>query len=353
MTVDETMMARAVALARRGMTDTSPNPMVGCVITDRQGQIIGEGFHRRCGEGHAEVNAVASVSNPDLLRQATVYVTLEPCAHQGRTPSCARMLARAGVPRVVVGATDPNPLVAGQGIEILRQAGAEVITGVLEQQCIDLNPKFLTAFTCERPFVTLKWAMSADGFTDRLRTPAHPEAARFSSPLTTAAVHRLRALHDAVLVGSGTVLADDPQLTVRSFGGRQPLRVVADRSGRVTGEHRVFTPDAPSLLCSPMRPAGLPDHVEWIAYSPDDSICDLLKALRRRGITSLLVEGGATLHTAFLHEGCWDRMRVETAPMLLGQTGICPAPRPGLTPFSIRKVDGRTISEYRNSLSSF
>ena len=223
--IDEKYMRRALELARHGELDASPNPMVGAVIVAPDGRIIGEGWHRRHGEGHAEVNAVASVADPSMLRDATMYVTLEPCSHYGKTPPCASLIIEKGIPRVVVGCLDPFEKVSGRGVNMLREAGVEVVTGCMEAECVALNRKFMTAHRLRRPYITLKWAESADGYID----------GHISTPVTSMLVHKLRATHDAILVGSGTVLADRPRLDTRYFVGRSPLRVILDRRGR-TGE---------------------------------------------------------------------------------------------------------------------
>lgn len=264
MEVDERYMRRALCLAGNGLLDASPNPMVGAVLVDPSGKIIGEGWHRRCGEGHAEVNAVASVADTSLLRNATMYVTLEPCSHYGKTPPCASLIIEKGIPRVVIGCLDPFEKVAGRGVRMLKDAGVEVVTGCLEKECLELNEKFVTSHRRKRPFVTLKWAESADGYID----------GKISTPLTSMLTHRLRATHDAILVGSGTVLADNPRLDTRLYAGHSPLRVILDRRGRVM------------------------DAVDGttIIYREFSSLNDVLEDLYKRGITSVLVEGGAELH---------------------------------------------------------
>nr|WP_301745488.1 bifunctional diaminohydroxyphosphoribosylaminopyrimidine deaminase/5-amino-6-(5-phosphoribosylamino)uracil reductase RibD [uncultured Duncaniella sp.] len=272
-------MRRALCLAGNGLLDASPNPMVGAVLVDPSGKIIGEGWHRRCGEGHAEVNAVASVADTSLLRNATMYVTLEPCSHYGKTPPCASLIIEKGIPRVVIGCLDPFEKVAGRGVRMLKDAGVEVVTGCLEKECLELNEKFVTSHRRKRPFVTLKWAESADGYID----------GKISTPLTSMLTHRLRATHDAILVGSGTVLADNPRLDTRLYAGHSPLRVILDRRGRVM------------------------DAVDGttIIYREFSSLNDVLEDLYKRGITSVLVEGGAELHRSFIDSGLWDAMRIE------------------------------------------
>ena len=279
MEVDERYMRRALCLAGNGLLDASPNPMVGAVLVDPSGKIIGEGWHRRCGEGHAEVNAVASVADTSLLRNATMYVTLEPCSHYGKTPPCASLIIEKGIPRVVIGCLDPFEKVAGRGVRMLKDAGVEVVTGCLEKECLELNEKFVTSHRRKRPFVPLKWAESADGYID----------GKISTPLTSMLTHRLRATHDAILVGSGTVLADNPRLDTRLYAGHSPLRVILDRRGRVM------------------------DAVDGttIIYREFSSLNDVLEDLYKRGITSVLVEGGAELHRSFIDSGLWDAMRIE------------------------------------------
>ena len=322
-------MRRALELARHGMGNVSPNPMVGAVIVAPDGRIIGEGYHRRFGEGHAEVNAVASVADRHALADSTIYVTLEPCSHYGKTPPCAKLLIDCAIPRVIVGATDPNPKVSGRGIEMLRAAGAEVVTGVLAEESRRLNAAFITAHTEHRPFVTLKWAQSADGMMDVRRSPEEPAAA-ISSPLGRLAVHRLRAIHDGILVGSGTVIADDPLLDSRLWGGRAPRPVVVDRRHRLDNHYRVFGRD----------PLVIDDAA---------TVADLLARLYREGITSLLVEGGASMLRSFVDSGLWDVARVETSPREFGDCGVAPAPKIGRCPIKTYDLDGNRIDVFSNS----
>lgn len=307
MNIEEKYMRRALELARHGLGNTSPNPMVGAVIVDNSGRIIGEGYHRRCGEGHAEVNAIASVADADrgALRDATMYVTLEPCSHYGKTPPCAKLIIDTGIPRVVVGAGDPFKEVAGRGIRMMREAGIEVAEGIMAAESRALNRRFMTAHEQQRPFVTLKWARSADGFMDSDRADGLP--AKFSTPLTAMLVHRLRSLHDAILVGSGTALADNPRLDCRLWPGRSPRPVVIDRRGRL---------DEASLWMS--NPIILTDS---------DDLESNLKTLYSKGITSVLVEGGAELLQSFINSGLWDAARIETAPFTLGSHGRVAADR--------------------------
>lgn len=307
---DRRMMRRALQLASHGRGSVSPNPMVGAVIAAPDGRIIGEGWHRRFGEGHAEINAVASVCDEDmcLLPLSTIYVTLEPCSHYGKTPPCARLLIDRGLKRVVVACTDPNPRVSGRGIAMLREAGVEVLTGLYEVEARELNEKFITAQELRRPFVTLKWARSADGWLDCERRQEEESPFRFSTPLGAVLVHRQRALHDAIVVGSGTAIADRPSLSCRLWPGRDPLPVIADRRGR-TGD-----------CC-------LENMVRKPLITAAGDVPSLLRELYRGGVSSVLVEGGAGILDSFIASGCWDRAREEVSPEILDVRGRGNAPQ--------------------------
>ncbi len=329
MVVDEKYMRRALELARHGMGQVSPNPMVGAVIVAPDGSIIGEGYHRRYGEGHAEVNAVASVAQRSLLPDSTMYVTLEPCSHYGKTPPCTRLIIDCHIPRVVVGAGDPNEKVCGRGIAMLREAGVEVVTGVLAEESRRLNAAFITAHSFHRPFVTLKWAQSADGYLDVDRSDDIPAAA-ISSPLGRLAVHRLRAVHDAILVGSGTVISDNPILDSRLWGGRSPRPVVLDRRGRIGDNYRVLDRDPIIIDCH-------------------EGVADVLAQLYRKGISSVLVEGGAQVLRSFIDAGLWDFARVETSSVSFASNGRVTAPVITVPPMRAYPLDSSVITLYSNN----
>lgn len=318
---DEIYMRRCIQLALQGQMHAAPNPMVGAVIV-HDGRIIGEGFHTCCGKPHAEVNAINSVRPADraLLKDSTLYVSLEPCAHYGRTPPCALLIVRTGIPRVVVGCIDPFAKVQGRGIAILREAGTEVKVGVLEAECQALNRRFITAQTLHRPFVTLKWARSADGFIDAWRESADEAPARLSSAHSLMRVHHLRALHQAILVGHSTLELDRPSLTVRHWVGVDPLRVVLGRVAE--GE----------------LPSG------FQAYADIDT---MLSDLYRRGVQSLLVEGGQQTLQSFIDRGLWNEAWVELSPVVLG-SGV-PEPRmPAGVTLKAEEAFGATILHYSN-----
>ncbi|MDE7388049.1 MAG: bifunctional diaminohydroxyphosphoribosylaminopyrimidine deaminase/5-amino-6-(5-phosphoribosylamino)uracil reductase RibD [Muribaculaceae bacterium] len=312
--IDMKFMRRAMQLARLGREGAHPNPMVGAVIVDdRSGLIVGEGWHRHCGEGHAEVNAVAAAEAAGAdFACCTIYVTLEPCAHYGKTPPCAALIADKGIPRVVVGCVDPFAKVAGRGISMLREAGAEVVMAPddVAAACRELNPVFMTAHTHGRPYVVLKWARSADGYVDRVRTPQEP-AARLSTAATSRLVHKLRADVDAISVGSRTELLDRPRLDCRLWpGGRNPRRV---------------------------------------SFRRDRPLDVQLAELYRSGVTSLLVEGGPTLLDSFLASGLWDLMRVETSPVLLGCGVAAPSVPASAMPDGEVMIGRNSLKTYKNT----
>ena len=324
--IEEKYMARCIQLARGGKGHTSPNPMVGAVVV-HEGRIIGEGYHRRCGEAHAEVNAIASVREVDrpLLKEATLYVSLEPCSHYGKTPPCAELILKTGIPRVVVGCLDPFPAVSGRGVRLLREAGVEVITGVLEEACKALNQAFMTMQTAHRPYVILKWAQSADGFLDRVRSDAAEPPVTLSSAETLRRVHQLRTEVRAILVGTRTALLDNPSLTVRHWEGPSPLRIAIDRSLKIPATHHLLDGTIPTLIIT----EKMVENQMNITYAQVDFnrplAAQVMAILAERKVDSLLVEGGTRLLQTFLAEGLWDEARVETAPLRLGE-GV-PAPR--------------------------
>ena len=268
MTDDEKYMRRCIQLAKNGQQNAKPNPMVGAVIVSADGRIIGEGYHVRCGEGHAEVNAFASVRSEDeaLLPESTIYVSLEPCSHYGKTPPCADLIIKKGLRRVVVGCIDEFAEVQGRGIRKLREAGIEVEVGVLEEECKALNHRFFTFHREKRPYIILKWAQTANGFIDDNHQPT-----QISNAFTKMLSHKLRAEEDAILVGRVTEERDHPQLTVREWEGPNPKRLVIDRA-------------------HPLN----------------------LESLHAHHIQSLIVEGGAQTLRSFLVQNLWDEIRVET-----------------------------------------
>lgn len=345
--VDEFYMQRCLQLAKCGDGSTSPNPMVGAVIVC-DGRIIGEGYHIRAGEPHAEVNAVNSVVEEDrpLLARSTMYVSLEPCSHYGKTPPCCDMIIARGIQRVVIGSADPNPQVDGAGIGRMRAAGIDVTVGVLEEECLRLNRAFFTSQIQKRPYVTLKWAQSADGFIDLLRDGG--QAVRISSPVSQVAVHKLRAQNDAILVGRHTALLDDPSLDIRHWAGRSPLRLVIDKNGALPADLKIFDGTLPTVIYTACKKEiGSGKNVEQVVLDFNEPLIpQILEHLHTVKVNSLLVEGGATLLQSFINASLWDEARVEMNPGLeLGNGVVAPSLAP-LLPYAEESLAGNRILKF-------
>lgn len=318
MPVEEKYMARCLELAEYGRASVAPNPMVGAVVVYR-GRIIGEGYHRRYGEAHAEVNAIASVRDGTLLRDATLYVNLEPCSHFGKTPPCTQLIISRRIPRVVAGCLDPFPEVSGRGVKMLREAGVEVVTDVMAREAMALNRTFITAHSQRRPYIILKWAESADGYLDRVRTHDVQTPVQLSTPATRRFVHKLRSEVSAILVGTNTVRLDNPSLTVRHWVGNSPVRAFIDRRLSVPASCHLLDGSVRTLVFTEKEQADR-DNVEYIRLDfRDETIPQILHHLYGRQLYSLLVEGGACLHRHFLEAGLWDELQIETAPVCLGE----------------------------------
>lgn len=315
-TEEEKYISRCIQLARQGMTGAPPNPMVGAVIV-YNGKIIGEGFHRKCGEAHAEVNAINSVRNQSQLKKSTIYVSLEPCSHYGKTPPCADLIIEKGIPNVVIGCKDPFAKVAGRGIKKLRDAGINVTVGILEQECCKLNKRFITFHSCKRPYIVLKWAESADGFIDVKRSGGKP--AILSSPLTSMLVHKRRAEADAIIVGTKTALLDNPTLNVRHWYGNNPLRVVIDRTLKIPDHFHLLQNDLPTWVITEKEHADSSITTYKKIDFTDELLPQLLTELHKNNIQSILVEGGATLLQSFINKKLWDEAFVEKATISLNE----------------------------------
>ena len=307
---EEKYMRRCIELAKNGLCNVAPNPMVGAVIVC-DGRIIGEGYHVRCGEAHAEVNAIRSVKDESLLKRSTIYVSLEPCSHYGKTPPCADLIIEKQIPRIVIGCRDPFSKVAGRGIQKLQNAGREVIVGVLEEECLHLIRRFITFNTLRRPFITLKWAESADRFIDIERIDGNPVL--LSSPLTSMLVHKKRAENTAIMVGRRTALLDNPSLTVRNWYGRNPIRIVLDCNLSLPNDLQIFNGEVPTLVFTEKEHPE-EKSVSYItidfAHNPLNQI---MKELYQRNIQSLLVEGGSQLLQSFIDNELWDEAYIEQA----------------------------------------
>ena len=315
---DEKYMHRCIQLAQNGLGYVSPNPMVGAVIVCDD-KIIGEGYHRKCGEAHAEVNAIRSVKDQSLLKRSTIYVSLEPCSHYGKTPPCADLIIEKQIPRVVIGCQDPFSKVAGQGIKKIKEAHREVVVGVLETECLHLMRTFITAHTKHRPYITLKWAQSNDGFIDKNRTDGN--AAKLSTDLTSMIVHKRRAEIDGIVVGTNTALLDNPSLTVRNWYGNNPTRIVIDRNLRLPVQLSLFDGSIPTILFTEKEaPYPMDNTVEYIKINFDyeqDSLSKIANTLYTKGIHSIMIEGGSALLQSFIDAGLWDEAFVEISSLKL------------------------------------
>ncbi len=335
---DGKYMRRCLEIALRGKGDTAPNPMVGAVIVHK-GTIIGEGYHRAYGEAHAEPSALSSVKDRELLRNSTLYVNLEPCSHYGKTPPCADLIIRSGIPRVVAGITDPNPLVSGRGIKRLEENGIAVTAGFLEDECRHINRRYFTWHMHERPWIILKWAQSADGFIDLERPPGTPVGPNWiTSETARILVHKWRAEEQAILVGTNTVAKDNPRLNVRLWQGRNPLRVVIDRELKLDLQHHVFDNSQNTLIFTgegadrnvakqqagevypgvknDAGPAGnrperhVPEYVSLVFDNTAEE--QMMQHLHSRNIQSVIIEGGAFTLNRFIEKGLWDEARIFT-----------------------------------------
>lgn len=299
-------MHRCLLLAQKGFGNTYPNPMVGAVVV-KDGTIIGEGWHQKAGTAHAEVLALKNLDAHELA-SATLYVNLEPCSHYGKTPPCCDLVIAKGIKKVVIGAQDPNPKVAGKGIQALQEAGIEVIVGVLEEACKELNKRFYCHHIHKRPYIILKWAQSADGFIAPLH---HTKGDVFwiSDEHSQQLAHRWRAEEHAILVGRKTVEQDDPELTVRRWTGKHPIRLVIDPKDQIQDSYKVRNNAAPTVIFNCIK-SEQKENIQWVRVKANDILKGVLEKSHERGIQSILVEGGAETISFFLKENLWDECRI-------------------------------------------
>lgn len=314
---DEWFMKRCIELARNGLGTTYPNPMVGSVIVCKD-TIIGEGWHKKAGEAHAEVNAVNSVKNRELLKDSTIYVSLEPCSHFGKTPPCSDMIIAENIPNVVVGTVDPNALVAGKGIAKLRAAGINVKVGILEAQCRALNKRFFTFHDKKRPYIILKWAESADGFLS-------PETKNSQNPVWVSnvysrqLVHKWRGEEASILAGTQTVIDDNPRLNARDWAAiNQPIRIVIDKANRIPPHSHIFDNQQKTIvICEKIVHAARENVIFETVDFQTGILPQLMEVLHRRGIESMIVEGGRQTLQSFIETEIWDEARVFKSKTML------------------------------------
>ncbi|RXR30140.1 bifunctional diaminohydroxyphosphoribosylaminopyrimidine deaminase/5-amino-6-(5-phosphoribosylamino)uracil reductase RibD [Flavobacterium piscinae] len=314
----EKYMQRCLELAKNGLGTTYPNPLVGSVIVF-DNKIIGEGWHQKAGESHAEVNAINSVKDKSLLSKSTIYVSLEPCSHFGKTPPCSDLIIHHKIPNVVVGTVDPNEKVAGKGIEKLRQSGANVIVGMLEKQCLELNRRFFTFHNQKRPYIILKWAESADGFlSPQIKKEQKP--VWITNAYSRQLVHKWRTEEQAILVGTNTVLADNPQLNSRDWKGNNPIRIVIDRTGKISNNYEVKKGKQPTIFITEKE-----NFVSVENCKPETSIFGNQLAekishfLFQKGIQSVIIEGGLQTLQTFIEANLWDEARIFKGNLLFQQ----------------------------------
>lgn len=341
MIFEEKYLLRCLELAKNGLGNVAPNPMVGCVIVHNN-KIIGEGYHQEYGKAHAEVNAIYSVKDKSLLKESTLYVNLEPCAHFGKTPPCANLIVENNIPRVMIGCVDSFSEVAGKGIEKLKNAGIEVIVGILENESLELNKRFFTFHNKKRPYVILKWAETKDGFIDVERTVIAKHEERngkqsfkstdcfpektgqavplhstrndvnnwITSPLSKQLVHKWRSEEAAIMVGTNTALNDNPQLNVREWKGKNPIRIVIDLHDRLPQSLNIFNKSVPTLVFSLTKETEEKNLVFVKVKNEKKLIEEVLSELYKRTIQSVIVEGGTTLLQSFIDQNLWDEARV-------------------------------------------
>lgn len=338
MKIQENYIKRCLALAKNGLGTTYPNPLVGAVIV-YEGKIIGEGWHHQAGKAHAEVNAIAQVEDSEVLKKSTIYVSLEPCSHFGKTPPCSDLIIAKGIKNVVIGMLDPFEKVAGRGIKKLLEAGCNLKVGVLEEECKELNKRFLTYNLKKRPYVILKWAQSKDSFLSPYAWPEKPKKQApiwITNSVSKQLVHKWRAEEQAILIGSKTALTDNPQLTTRLWDGPSPYRILLDPDLEVGHKHSLFSDGNPTLVLykSNLIP---PVNQQNIDYEPielgENLPHQILEIAYKKGIQSLLIEGGGVTLQTFINQNLWDEARVFDGSVYFN--GGTPAP----------KIEGKLVSK--------
>lgn len=334
MNIQEKYIKRCIEIAKSGIGTTAPNPMVGCVIVNDH-NIIGEGYTSPFGGNHAEVNAINKVKDKSLLKSATLYVTLEPCSHYGKTPPCSNLIIKHKVPNVVIGCVDPNPKVAGKGIAKLKAAGCKVTEGILEAECLTHHKRFFTYHNKKRPYVILKWAETLDGFI----APASKDKKApvwITQPHSRQLVHKWRAEEQAILVGTNTVLQDNPSLTVRDWAGKNPIRIVLDQHLKTSANFKVFNKEAKTILITSEKNQdeshqGFTETINLTSkFKIAQQICDVL---HNNGINSVIIEGGSKTLQTFIDEKLWDKALIFKGPLTFKHGILAP------------KIQGRFISE--------
>ncbi len=341
----ERYMLRCIELASNGLGKVAPNPMVGAVVVHGE-DIIGEGFHQKYGDAHAEVNAIKAVKDKTLLSNSTLYVSLEPCNHFGKTPPCTELILSSKIPRVFIGSKDSNSTVKGNGIEMLQNKGVEVIFGILEKECKELNKRFFYFNEHKRPYVILKWAQSADGFIGHELHGNHPISNEYSRQL----VHKWRCEDAAILVGTTTAAIDNPNLTVRDYSGKNPLRLVIDWENKLASDLNLFDRKTPTLVFTRKAKKSL-ENLEYVEISASlNELDNILQVLAEKKVQSLLVEGGSKLLQSFIDTGNWNEARVFTSDIICSHGVKSPILRENQIACSTIKND--TLVVHKNDKSN-
>lgn len=323
MNTKEKYIRRCIELAQNGLGTTYPNPMVGSVIVHKD-KIIGEGWHKKSGEPHAEVNAVHSVKDKSLLKDSTLYVSLEPCSHFGKTPPCCDLIIDNKIPNVVIGTVDPNIKVAGNGIKKLIEAGINVSVGILEKECYDLNKRFFTFHEKKRPYIILKWAESHDGIIAPL-SKTEQKPVWITNEFSRQLVHKWRSEEQAILVGTKTVLEDNPKLDVRDWSGTNPIRIVLDQYNRIPKDSHIFNKEAKTIIFSASNSSNLLDNcsVEKIDFEQNIA-SQIIKTLYEHQIQSVIIEGGRQTLETFINKNLWDEARIFIGNNCFEQGTVAP-----------------------------
>lgn len=339
---DEIYIRRCIELAQKALGNTYPNPLVGSVIINN-GKIIGEGFHKKAGEPHAEINAINSIREEDkhLIPESTIYVSLEPCAHFGKTPPCALKIVELGFKKVVVGAMDSHDKVNGKGKKIITDAGIEVVSSVLENECRELNKRFFTYHEKKRPFIILKWAESADGFMDQDFKPT-----QISNSLSKQFVHQMRSEEHAILIGKNTALHDNPSLTVREIEGRNPIRILIDHNLDIPENFTIYNDEAETIIFNSIKNSE-DKHLKFIKIEKENSLNQILEKLYELQIQSVIIEGGRFTLQQFIDQNLWDETIIFKNQNLNLENGT-KAPDLSFNPEKIENIRDNQVLFFRN-----
>lgn len=338
---DEFYIKRCIELAQKALGKTYPNPLVGSVIV-HNGEIIGEGYHHKAGENHAEINAINSVKNKELIPESTIYVSLEPCAHYGKTPPCALKIKELGFKKVVIGAMDSHDKVNGKGKKIIQDAGIEAVSGILENECIELNKRFFTYHEKKRPYIILKWAESGDGFLDKDFKPT-----AISNALVNQFVHQLRADEHAILVGTQTALNDNPSLTVRNVDGSNPIRILIDFDLKVPDNFKIYNNEARTLVLSTIK-ESTESNIHFITIEKENFLNNLMNVLYKEQIQSVIIEGGCFTLQQFIDAKLWDEVIIIKNENLILGNGT-KAPEFSDTAYKTENYRDNSISFYKSN----